>query len=132
MGLPFRILQAAETVGLWLAAPEIIRFGHGSTSSKKRYSSSFIPRLHDVCFVLKRKVDLSHAVTTKKALTVLSTPWHEVLAFHLPNRPLHATFLASTGCLQLSRFVCNAPPLAIPGVLFSTIFCSLFDVCNSL
>jgi len=52
-GLPFRTLQAAESEGLWLAAPEIIRFGHGSTSSRKEYTSSFIPLLHDVCWVLK-------------------------------------------------------------------------------
>lgn len=58
MGLPFRTLQVAEDVGLWLAAPEIIRFSHGTTSSAKRYSASFIPRLHDVCFLLKRTDDL--------------------------------------------------------------------------
>lgn len=58
MGLPFRTLQIAESLGLWLAAPEIIRFSHGSTSSGKRYSASFIPRLHDVCLVLKRMSEL--------------------------------------------------------------------------
>ena len=31
MGLPFRTLNAAEAEGYWLAAPEIIRFGHGSS-----------------------------------------------------------------------------------------------------
>jgi hypothetical protein len=61
-GLPYRTLQAAEAEGLWLAAPEIIRFGHGSTSSRKEYSSSFIPLLHDVCWLLKavNKEDSSH------------------------------------------------------------------------
>lgn len=54
MGLPFRVLHAAALEGLWLAAPEIIRFSHGATSSRKAYSSKLIPRLHDVCFVLKR------------------------------------------------------------------------------
>jgi len=53
MGLPFRTLNAAEAEGYWLAAPEIIRFGHGSTSSNRVYSTSFIPRLHDVCLVLE-------------------------------------------------------------------------------
>lgn len=77
-GLPFRMLQAAERVGLWLAAPEIIRFGHGSTSSKKRYTTAFIPRVHDVCLVLKRKTDLLRNVTDKKGLDLLTTPSHRV------------------------------------------------------
>lgn len=74
-GLPFRTLEAAERVGLWLAAPEIVRFGYGSTSSAKRYSTSFIPRLHDVCLVLKRKTDLLRHVADKKGLDLLTTPW---------------------------------------------------------
>ncbi len=53
LGLPFRTLNAAEAEGYWLAAPEIIRFGHGATSSAKVYPTSFIPRLHDVCLVLE-------------------------------------------------------------------------------
>jgi hypothetical protein len=53
LGLPFRTLSAAEAEGYRLAAPEIIRFGHGSTSSNRVYSTSFIPRLHDVCLVLE-------------------------------------------------------------------------------
>src|SRR5512135_155864 len=53
MGLPFRTLNAAEAEGYRLAAPEIIRFGHGSTSSRRVYATSFIPRLHDVCLVLE-------------------------------------------------------------------------------
>src|SRR5262249_7342153 len=32
LGLPFRTLNAAAAEGLWLASPEIIRFGHGSSS----------------------------------------------------------------------------------------------------
>lgn len=51
--LPHRVLQAAENVGLRLAAPEIIRFGHGATSSSREYSGAFIPLLHDVCWVFK-------------------------------------------------------------------------------
>ena len=53
LGLPFRTMNAAEAEGFWLAAPEIIRFGHGSTSSGRVYTTSFIPRLHDVCLVLE-------------------------------------------------------------------------------
>jgi hypothetical protein len=53
LGLPFRLMSAAAAEGFWLAAPEIIRFGHGATSSRKPYSTAFIPRLHDVCLVLE-------------------------------------------------------------------------------
>lgn len=53
--LPFRTLNVAYSEGLTLAAPEIIRFSHGTTSARnKEYSFSFIPRLHDVCLVLKQ------------------------------------------------------------------------------
>ena len=55
LGLPFRTMNAAVAEGFWLAAPEIIRFGHGATSSAKTYRSVFIPRLHDVCLVLEKK-----------------------------------------------------------------------------
>jgi len=55
LGLPFRTLNAAAAEGLWLAAPEIIRFSHGATSSRKVYPTAFIPRLHDVCLVLERR-----------------------------------------------------------------------------
>lgn len=51
--LPFHVFYTASKVGFCLAAPEIVRFQHGATSSKKRYSQAFIPRLHDLCFVLK-------------------------------------------------------------------------------
>jgi hypothetical protein len=53
MGLPFRTFWLAVRAGLWLAAPEIVRFQHGATSSSKQYTTSFIPRLHDLCLVLK-------------------------------------------------------------------------------
>ena len=46
-------LWLAARENLWLAAPEIVRFQHGATSSGKQYNTSFIPRLHDLCFVLK-------------------------------------------------------------------------------
>jgi hypothetical protein len=53
LGLPFRTLNAAAAEGYWLAAPEIIRFSHGATSSGRTYRTAFIPRLHDVCLVLE-------------------------------------------------------------------------------
>jgi hypothetical protein len=56
-GLPFRTLKVAEAQGLRLAAPEIIRFSHGATSSAKEYHHPMIPRLHDVCLVLRRPAD---------------------------------------------------------------------------
>jgi hypothetical protein len=61
-GLPYRVMQAAEQAGLWLAAPEIIRFGHGAASSRKFYRNSLIPLLHDVCWVLRpvRKEERDH------------------------------------------------------------------------
>jgi hypothetical protein len=62
LGLPFRAMAAACAEGFWLAAPEIIRFGHGSTSSKQVYRTAFIPRLHDVCLVLEATPDNSRGV----------------------------------------------------------------------
>jgi len=53
--LPFHTWSLAYDEGLVLAAPEIIRFSHGTTSAGKAYGFSFIPRLHDVCLVLKRR-----------------------------------------------------------------------------
>ncbi|MEZ6061103.1 MAG: hypothetical protein R3C19_12125 [Planctomycetaceae bacterium] len=49
------LLVRAIDIGLWPATTEIIRFQHGNTSSKKTYSSSFIPGLHDTCVVLHRR-----------------------------------------------------------------------------
>lgn len=54
LGLPFHTLCAAEAEGLWLAAPEIVRFSHGTTSARQVYRTRFIPRLHDLCLVLGR------------------------------------------------------------------------------
>lgn len=54
LALPFRVMDVAMDEGLSLACPEIIRFSHGATSSRKEYSTSFIPRLHDICLVLQR------------------------------------------------------------------------------
>lgn len=55
LALPFRTLNVASAEGFELAAPEIIRFSHGATSAQKQYSSAFIPRVHDMCFLLKVK-----------------------------------------------------------------------------
>lgn len=55
LGLPFRTMNIAAAERLHLACPEIIRFSHGATSSTKQYPTSFIPRLHEVCLVLKRQ-----------------------------------------------------------------------------
>jgi len=52
--LPFHTWSVAFAEGLVLAEPEVIRFSHGATSSAKEYSTSFIPRLHDVCLLLKK------------------------------------------------------------------------------
>lgn len=56
LALPFRTMNIAAAEGLELAAPEIIRFSHGTTSARQsEYAFSFIPRLHDVCLVLRQK-----------------------------------------------------------------------------
>lgn len=52
--LPFRVLNLAIQEGFWPVCPEIVRFSHGATSSRKVYQQAFIPRLHDLCFVLSR------------------------------------------------------------------------------
>ena len=40
---------------LWPACTEIIRLSHRASSSRKTYSSSFIPGLHDTCSIWKKK-----------------------------------------------------------------------------
>lgn len=54
-GLPFVTYQVAVSAGLELAAPEIIRFSHGATSARLRYPFPLIPRLHEICFVFRRR-----------------------------------------------------------------------------
>lgn len=44
----------AFKAGLRQHCTDIIRFGHGASSSKKVYRSSFIPGLHDVCMVFEK------------------------------------------------------------------------------
>jgi hypothetical protein len=55
MPLPAMTNQVAMDAGLWPVCTEIIRFQHGNTSSRRSYSSSFIPGLHDTCMVFERK-----------------------------------------------------------------------------
>ena len=44
----------AFKIGLRQHCTDIIRFSHGSSSSKKVYRTTFIPILHDVCMVFER------------------------------------------------------------------------------
>jgi hypothetical protein len=61
LALPFRTMNVAAVEGLELAAPEIIRFSHGTTSARtKEYPVSLIPRVHDVCLVLRRAPAAGH------------------------------------------------------------------------
>ena len=53
--LPFHVWRISMMLGLELACPEIIRLSHGATSTAKTYDFSFIPRVHDVCLVLRRR-----------------------------------------------------------------------------
>lgn len=53
-GLPFLAWKTATELGLELAAPEIVRLSHGASSTARSYSFSFIPRVHDICFVFRR------------------------------------------------------------------------------
>lgn len=57
-GLPFHTWAAAQAIGLELACPEIVRLSHGATSNYKRYDFSFIPRVHDICFVFRKSSEL--------------------------------------------------------------------------
>lgn len=43
--------EAALREGYWPACTDIVRFQHGNSSSRKSYTSSFIPGLHDVCSI---------------------------------------------------------------------------------
>lgn len=52
--LSFHTKRLAFAAGLTQACTDIIRFSHGASSSRKVYSSSFIPGLHDVCTVFQK------------------------------------------------------------------------------
>ena len=63
--LPFHTWHIARRLGMELACPEIIRLSHGATSTSRTYRFAFIPRVHDVCLVLRRQVQPSaHAQPT--------------------------------------------------------------------
>jgi hypothetical protein len=52
--LVYHTKQLAFAVGLRQHCTDIIRFSHGASSGRKRYSSSFIPGLHDVCMIFEK------------------------------------------------------------------------------
>ena len=56
--IPLPALTTARAIerGFWPACTEIVRLQHGNTSSRRRYNSSFIPGLHDVCIILERTI----------------------------------------------------------------------------
>lgn len=53
--LTYHTKQLAAAAGLRQACTDIVRFSHGASSSRKRYRSSFIPGLHDVCMIFERR-----------------------------------------------------------------------------
>ena len=55
--LTFHTKRLAFAAGLVQDCTDIIRFGHGASSGKKVYRSSFIPGLHDVCMVFRKPTD---------------------------------------------------------------------------
>jgi hypothetical protein len=46
--------RLAFAVGPRQECTDIIRFSHGASSGPKRYRSSFIPGLHDVCMIFRK------------------------------------------------------------------------------
>lgn len=57
VSLTYLVKDIARELGLRQACTDIIRFSHNNSSSYRRYRSSFIPGLHDVCMVFERKED---------------------------------------------------------------------------
>jgi len=53
--LTFHTKRLAFEAGLRQCCTDIIRFGHGASSSHKVYRSNFIPGLHDVCMIFERQ-----------------------------------------------------------------------------
>jgi hypothetical protein len=51
--LVYHTKRLAFLVGMRQACTDIIRFSHGASSARKRYRSSFIPGLHDVCAIFE-------------------------------------------------------------------------------
>lgn len=54
ISLTYHTKQRAFAAGLRQACTDIVRFSHGASSSRKRYRSSFIPGLHDVCMIFEK------------------------------------------------------------------------------
>lgn len=52
--LVYHTKRLAFETGLRQCCTDIIRFSHGTSSSRKVYHSSFIPGLHDVCVVFEK------------------------------------------------------------------------------
>jgi hypothetical protein len=52
--LVYHTKRLAFEAGLKQCCTDIIRFSHGASSSRKVYTSSFIPGLHDVCSIFTR------------------------------------------------------------------------------
>jgi hypothetical protein len=55
--LVYHTKRLAFDLGLRQCATDIVRFGHGASSGRKVYRSSFIPGLHDVCTVFAKGSD---------------------------------------------------------------------------
>lgn len=53
--LTFYTKQIAFDAGFRQSCTDIIRFSHGTSSSRKSNRSSFIPGLHDVCMIFERR-----------------------------------------------------------------------------
>lgn len=53
--LVYHTKRLAFAAGLRQEDTDIIRFGHGASSGRKVYRSSFIPGLHDVCVIFRKK-----------------------------------------------------------------------------
>ncbi|MBL9083822.1 MAG: hypothetical protein JNK76_18540 [Planctomycetales bacterium] len=55
--LTYHTKRLAFECGLRQHSTDIIRFGHGASSSKKVYRSSFIPGLHDHCMLFRKPTE---------------------------------------------------------------------------
>jgi hypothetical protein len=55
VSLTYHTKRLAAEAGLRQCCTDIIRFGHGASSSRKVYRTSFIPILHDTCMVFERR-----------------------------------------------------------------------------
>ncbi|HEY4311617.1 MAG TPA: hypothetical protein VGN12_19380 [Pirellulales bacterium] len=52
--LTYHTKRLALACGMIQSCTDIIRFGHGASSSRKIYRTSFIPGLHDTCMVFEK------------------------------------------------------------------------------